>query len=438
MTTIHKYFNLSIKYNPYKMIPIATIINKLLKNDLPILINMVSVKKLPIKITSKTTIKSITDDILDYVYNTYSVDDIRKTFKPVKTITDKQIENDNVKTNRYTHLRTILKKRFGKDSDIVKEHKSEGMTQKEFNDRKKQLDKNRNQKLRNKETIQQDNIDDIIDQLIQSDNLYDKIALIQLVIGSRFIEVVRVSTYKKSKNNNTIRVEGVAKKRNEEDELELVRPIYRLKSKDIIELVDTIRNRLLMKYPNIDDLSNDDLTKKLINSINYRIKKWGIPGVQSSHDLRRVYVNIVYKNLPPSERRRTDKGVFIRDTLGHENMMSAPSYQTLKIDKPKKKVQRRVIEEVKDEIKEEVKEDDKEEEEVGHVIVKNRDKVEVVIQPTIPRRRGNGDERIQEVMRLLNDNRVKITEKLLKTEFGFGSILIQKHKDLKKELNDRL
>lgn len=437
----------------YKM---DTIIQKIQQNDVDELREFVSQNFPEIPVSKKSTIPSLSDKLIEYIYNNASQKQIRDSFNVIRGIINEQSPNLNQRAKRFTSFRKLLKQRFGNNHPLVSEHKKKGMTFEDHASRNKTQAKVRNQKLSNQVTVDEKDIMAILNETFSSDDVFDNIIALQLATGARFIEAVKLSTFKKIPNEpNMIEVSGIAKKRSEDD-LELKRPLLGLSPDEVIELSKRIRKILKREYPSIRNASNDDITKTLINNVNNRLKKYNIDGVKSSHDLRRLYVNLSYKNLPTRERKRLDKGLFIANTLGHSNMMSAPNYRNIRVQKSKfkinnqedieKKIQQidetdirqdSEIQNIEDELK---LEPDIADRTRSHRIVKltNKNGEVVSIFDKISAQRGLAVDRAKDIMKQMYENKVKITEEILKKQFNIGSNTIAKIKDLKKELNNKL
>jgi integrase len=305
---------------------------------------------------------------------------------------------------------------------VVKRHRRFGVSHTDHNLKQQVAKSNRKERLEDRIQITDKQVREILHQHSASDDVFDNLIALQLATGSRFIEATRLSAFKPSSRDGWVKIIGIAKKK--EDNVEMERPILGLDLEEVLEIVKKIRKELKKKYPQFETLDNDDLTKLLINRVNTRIKKMGIEGVETSHTLRKLYANMSYKLLSQDERRKIDQHQFVQNVLGHASIDTSASYTNVKINKGGNKIQNHKDVERKFDMV-----DSKDEQ---------QDRQIENLENKVGAERGGAVERAKKIMDELHAKGIHITEKLLKTEYNIGSKTISALKDYKKALNDSL
>jgi len=202
-----------------------------------------------------------------------------------------------------------------------------------------------------------------MNQLLSSDDILDKILAIQLACGARTIEAVKLSDFEKvswinKDQNNLIRVVGIAKSKRTEmsefaridaakhtrldsqsseraqtggaffSEEELVRPLLFLNASEFLQLVKNTRFILEQKY-GISGLSNSDIHTVFASRLIRRVKKLGLDGIKSAHDMRKLYAAATH------EDEDVDSAKHVKDVLGQKSYNSTMSYMNIKVPRDK-------------------------------------------------------------------------------------------------------
>jgi len=440
----------------------------------------------------KDTITSLTDKLLFVLYDTCSEKAIKESMGRIRAIVNRQTDNNNYRGVRFTRIRTVLKKRFGYGSDIVIYHKKfGGQTNEQFAERELEGKVAMEANLENRIEIDEKDALIILNKMSSSNNVFDRIIVLQLATGARFIEAVRVSSFSESPVSfSWIHIKGIAKQGNEQGEnFEMNRPIFGLKSSDeVIYLASLIRDQLYVLYPHLSELTNTQVSTLLIGPVNRRLTKLKIPGVKTSHILRKLYAQLTYNQLPKNERNKMDRHLWVSRVLGHASIKTAGNYSNVKVHKaelpppvesvgpptgeadeadeadvpknpppaptppptppptpepssslalratppPPPVKNPRVVKQVLD----------IQTFPSGHVgtivTLTNRNGNKVEIHDRVPGSRGNAMARAEDIMIQLNQNNILITELLLKNNFKIGSKTVSNLSELKKALNEKL
>lgn len=439
----------SDKYENYTM---DTTLKHIENDDYPELEQFVRATHPKIKVSRRSTIVSLTDELLKDLYENSSAKDITNSMKRVRAILNDQTENVNVLSNRFQKLRKILKQRFGEQSAIVKKHSKEGMTYDQFTEKQTTALERRDDRLQNRAQFDEKDIREIINRFSASDSVYDNLIALQLATGSRFVEVAKTATFARVPNNpEFIKITGLAKSK--ESKKSIVRKLFGLDIEETMELFKAVRKDLQKIYPAIQNMDNDEVDKKILNNVNRRLKLLNIDGLKSSHGLRKLFANISYFDLPEETRDKTDRHAFIQRSLGHRRIETSASYANVKIKRAvnlpnREAVERKIAEiDAKDGAQdrsiaklEERAQVEPEEKYIAprFVEVNNKDGNMVRIDLQIPPQRGNAVQRLRNIIEQLFEKRVIITEKLLKNTFRFGSKTLAETKEIRAEYNRRL
>jgi hypothetical protein len=165
----------------------------------------------------------------------------------------------------------------------------------------------------------------------------DYVIAVQLAVGSRFIEVARVSEYTDN-GDGQIRIVGVAKDKGEKETREkkiVVKPVIRLTPARIVDMVSCVRSYLEA----FKDLSLRQLSNRFIPKINKRIKEL-FPETfthdgkaATSHFLRAIYGNLSWKIFTRDGETGVGLQYWLSRVLGHkaDSIETAQSYSTIQI-----------------------------------------------------------------------------------------------------------
>jgi hypothetical protein len=428
-----------------------------------------------IKVARTSSIVSLTDKLLEEAYRSATLRQLKDTMPTIRAILNAQTPNVNYLSKRFQALRKILKERFGEKSAIYKLHyKSGGLTHEQHVDKEKQGKLNRDNRLANRTQIGENQAREILNKTSASPDVYDNILALQLATGARFIEAVRVSSFKRVPySKNVVKVVGIAKRGEEGKHVDIDRPIFGMDIDELLELQNHVRRELKQMYPGIDKLTNDQVDKLLLTNVNRRVKALAaadesngdmspLVGIDSSHIMRKLYANMTHFELPDVNKAAMDKHHHIRTVLGHKNVETSASYANVKIKKSVNISNHRDIEQKFAEVDRTDARQDKQLAElkqettelkadvpkagrsltvaapgiVRTVELLNLRGQRVKIEAKIPPMRGNAQIRCLDIMNQLGDNLVLISEEILKKSFGFGSNTITKLAKEKRAINE--
>lgn len=244
-------------------------------------------------------------------------------FKAIDKLIKMIYKNENTSEKIFTKIRKIIKDKYNDDSEIYKKSiYIMGMSQersiqkkKEYSLKVKDAGMNRN----NLKPIYDDEIYEIIKKGISSSKIFDKIIAVMLACGSRSVEVMRVSNYSKTDNDNFIEIKNIAK--NNDNKI-IVRPLIYLKADQVIKTVNHIRKYLLLK-----ERTNEQLTSSYNTTLNKSMKKLFSDDSLTSHKCRYIASNLAYllygKDSTPN--------IYIQQYLGHKNGNTSRTYQSINV-----------------------------------------------------------------------------------------------------------
>lgn len=233
----------------------------------------------------------------------------------------------------YKLIRAEIIKMYGKES---REYQK-SLTKMQFDRTKWRSNREEYQKMvaennKNQTEVEESKIIEVVDKIKDSTDYIDLAILCELCSGSRSVEILDLSTFKKSKKDNYIVQMGIAKQKNKPEEIQrelIEKPILFISVSKFLENIKTIREKLKSikrKYKNSYEISQSQNAK-----INRRIKKLFDEDF-SSHDLRKIYGAISYEKYAPDN---TSKSAWLSDKLGHQpgSLTVAQSYSTVNVSK---------------------------------------------------------------------------------------------------------
>src|SRR3990167_4771013 len=175
--------------------------------------------------------------------------------------------------------------------------------------------------------------------IVNSTNLYDMISLVQICVGSRFIEVLQVSEYEESKRDGYVIVRGLAKESardyiRQADNVGRVdrsgvieKPILFVTLRKIQETVHAIRRTIAHE---IEGKSLKQITAKYNKNANTRLNTFRGFEKVTTHFLRKVYGNYSYDTLSDQSVTRNR---YLTTVLGHKasSITTSLSYSAVRI-----------------------------------------------------------------------------------------------------------
>lgn len=166
--------------------------------------------------------------------------------------------------------------------------------------------------------------------------------VVALAVGSRMIEIARVSSFELTEHPRLIRIVGVAKQKETEMPKVIVKPVIGLKAINIIEIVSFIRKTLsttrlwnLGACPNGfittgDDKSNQDISSGISTPLQTKVRE--LVGQDFTfHKLRSVYAELAWKRQ--YKHLSMSKTAYYSYVLGHKptSLSTALGYQRFDI-----------------------------------------------------------------------------------------------------------
>lgn len=327
-------------------------------------------------------------------------------------------------------VRTLMKEKFG---DKSKQYNSadENLIFKQKQARIK-LGRKRLQEKHTEDilSVKLSTLYSVLDKTRSSDDWNDRVIFVQLSVGSRFIEVIKISDYIAIDDPHVIKIVGTAK--SEEKEKEIIKPIIHGLASDVIQAVEFIRDNMTFKK---HAQTNAQLTNALSKTVMVRIQK--LFGIKlGTHDLRKIYGNASFYLF--AQKSKTSLNGWLNKVLGHieGNLETSLHYSTINIidDIPKMDAEtKEAMHEVKSavergEAKQEQVEDNLEvvNDDLNIVELKNRDGQKSYFKK-LPRKPRLSQEakkdRLFEAISKLTSNGIKATYAVLK-KLGFGSRII--------------
>lgn len=335
--------------------------------------------------------------------------------------------NKNTISTNLGDYRKPIRNKFGQNSEIYKQSVYlMGLTQAESLQRREDYSnqvKARNADRESLDVFFDDDIYKVMDQTINSSNPQDRIVAVILAVGSRLIEVLKVSKYEESKDNdNFIKITGIAKDRGNlgyEDKV-IIRPIIRFTAKQIIEAVDYIRKNLTIEG------DNSKISDKYNSSVNKRVKKYLNT---TSHKLRAISARLSYLLYG----RGGVENTYVQEYLGHSSGEVSKSYQNVNVKL------RNAVNLSGDDVKtaiSELKEDSKMNKEEHKELEKKIDKNVPVLDGSIPvlkefknpRTKRNRDQQLELLRNLFKEldklGYKNIKQSDIKRLYGYGSSIL--------------
>jgi hypothetical protein len=266
--------------------------------------------------TSKTRFKSLIIRELPKV---------KTNFKLVASGIDKiisaMIPNSNSQIQYYTDIRKALNPKLNKTQKKTLEKYL-------YSDRTKERNKAYVKKVEKKNVeqtlVDKDKVISVLEKIKGSNNFIDMVIFLQLTIGGRLIDILKVYNLSPVKNNkNKVKVTGSAKSRGKLKEV--IKPILFYDYEDIKEKLDDVRYAI--DFETSKSIPNDRLTNKYFARINRKIAKL-FDRKLTSQDLRKIYGNLSYTLYAPKNMSLTG---WLKKILLHESLTTSLSYQTVKL-----------------------------------------------------------------------------------------------------------
>lgn len=150
-------------------------------------------------------------------------------------------------------------------------------------------------------------------------NVYDKIILLLLVSGVRFIELLKKSTFSSSDDEQKIKVSNLAKKYKDNETSE--RYLINMKVKDFLDTLDYVKKTLM-------EVSPVSLNHKLNKRFRILFSHISNP-IDDICDITLRYARVIYANMNyklNAEPKNIPYESFLQTELGHRDPISTKSY----------------------------------------------------------------------------------------------------------------
>jgi hypothetical protein len=279
------------------------------------------------KKTNIAIVKAAVPSALDEVKNNFSK--FSKFIDLLNLYVNDTILNINSKAMLHSFVRKLVKEKYG---DVSKQYgymRVFSMTVNEKNERSDMSSAIVNSRNESQITITTDQITQFKNSLItETFNLPNSIILAQLCSGCRLIEILsdKFQFIRSEKKNNIIQSD-VAKNKTESPR-PVDKPVLFVKPREFIKLVRLIRLKMTTKENDTNVILNNRYSKKVNAIVKANANEFGLTGITTSHDLRRIYANLSFKNLAPANMSLQ---VWVSRVLGHDNTNSAINYTTLNL-----------------------------------------------------------------------------------------------------------
>lgn len=240
-------------------------------------------------------------------------------------INENLYNNNNSKAQNYTRIRNAFRKIGVEDKERL------DLLQLAKKEKQKRVDKNRGALMNNMENmiiIKRKDINKIVEEL-DTNVQNDKIILLTLATGRRFIEVMRVSDITKSEKKGHIKITGLAKQRLDRDKNpinEIDVPLKFIDYKTMKKYLAEVRENIPEEY------DNEKLTNMYVKPVNKRIKQL-FPEIDDKYAntrlLRKIYGSIAVEEDKP---QTLHSSIYLNYVLGHtKNSNSYKNYVNIDI-----------------------------------------------------------------------------------------------------------
>lgn len=326
-----------------------------------------------------------------------------------------------------TEFRRPLKVKYGINSEIYKQsiYKTGISRARSIQKRQEYQDKVSAKNIRRSELqpFYDDEIYRVIDDMAASPNSLNNVIAVLLATGSRFIEVLKVSQYSETDKANYIKIKGIAKDRNDagyENKI-VIRPLNRLNSKQVIELVQKIRAELNLEGENrnISDRYNTQANRIVKNLFEGR--------PITLHKLRYISSNLAYLTYGKGAVENT----YIQQYLGHTSGDTTRTYQSINVklrNAPKTNIEAEAkISELIDDQKRNQAEHKELREQINNF---NRDRI--YTEYINPKHRLSEEQKLEKLRALWDRARrdnVNLTYAMLKRDYHYGTRIISVFKN---------
>jgi hypothetical protein len=232
--------------------------------------------------------------------------------------------NGNTFLSVTSEFRTALKNTIGSNWIFALSFEKLGIGHEQATLRREEYKNAVNDKCADRSLLQPIYTNDVFNAIqfgISSNIVVDKVIAVMLATGSRFIEVLAVSTYLTGPEPYLIRIKDIAKL---SESIELQRPLVLLNSTQVIDAVHYIRSHL--------DLTGDhkSIASRYIERTNKRIDTV-FPAIKgmTSHKLRYIAAATAYILYGQGQ----SESLFIQRYFGHRDPQTTRTYQCIRVER---------------------------------------------------------------------------------------------------------
>jgi len=321
-----------------------------------------------------------------------------------------------------TEFRRSVKEKYGSESEVYKQSIYKTGISKEESIRKRQnyADKITALNINRGELpiFYDDEIYKVIDEYKNKAGL-NKVIAVALATGSRIIEILKVSEYFETDKENYIRVKGVAKDKSDNEinkDKTIIKPLNRLTSKELIDLVKTIRQDLNTAG------SNKEVSGRYNTAINKIVKSLFKERLITSHKLRYIASNLAYLVYGNNSVENT----WIQQYLGHTSGDTTRTYQNINVKlRHTIKTSNKEAEAKISELLEAKKQNEEEHKQLKEQINLLQNKK--FYSEYINVRQRTKEQKLQKLKELYEkakQNNIYLTYRVLKSQYGYGSAIL--------------
>jgi len=282
--------------------------------------------KFNIRIAPNSTLASITNHILKVIFPSIIETD-HERFKDLSKQIDAFIRHQTPSKGGYVKRVADLRELFPKGREYAEKRAYHvaycGPSKDEYGEVNGKMRTKRDGRLSNMTEVEMKDIEGVAGRLKSSPNIFDKILLIQLCSGARTIEAVMISDFEVFEGDEEmVKVVGTAKTSTINT---IVRKVLFISPAELVDLVRETRSKLEEVY-GISELSNSAINCIIASRLGKRVKKLGLEGIKSAHDMRKIYAAIVSDGCSNIHQIKQ-----IKDALGHSYYDGTISYINIRV-----------------------------------------------------------------------------------------------------------
>jgi len=267
-----------------------------------------------------------------------SVEAFGTLFELVQPFLEMFYPNRNSLATSATRWRTPIKEKYGEKSEIYTQSVwILGITREESIKMKEDYKEATRRAVRDRgdPKFTMEEVYNAIDVTSNTDNPVDNIIAVMLAVGSRMIEVIKISEYT-AMDDGRIKIYKLAKMRGANDDetvegvlnVTVYRPVLRISAEKVVELVKNIR-----KMHNFKRMKNKEATGKVNGNVNKLMKtlfKIPITGHKSRYLWGSLAWELYGNGVPQAE--------WVREMYHHSSADTTLTYLKFQVETPKFKV----------------------------------------------------------------------------------------------------